>query len=94
VRLRWTRRSLCRLDDIGTYLSEHNPPAAARLIRRIVEQTETLRQHPRKGRPGRVPATFELVVTGTPYIVAYRILGDEVQILTVLHAAQAWPSSL
>lgn len=94
MRLRWTRRALRRLDEVGAYVSEHNPPAAARLIRRIVEQTETLRPHPRKGRPGRVPATFEMIVTGTPYIVAYRILGEEIQILTVLHAAQAWPSSL
>ncbi len=94
MKLRWTRRALCRLDEIGAYFSEHNPAAAARLIRRIVEHTETLRPHPRKGRLGRVPATFELVVTGTPYIVAYRILGEEIQILTVLHAAQSWPNSL
>jgi addiction module RelE/StbE family toxin len=93
VRLRWTRRALRRLDEIGAYVSDHNPPAAARVIRRIVEQTETLRQHPRMGRHGRVAATFELIVTGTPYIVAYRLGSDEIQILTVLHAAQAWPSS-
>jgi plasmid stabilization system protein ParE len=32
-----------------------------------------------------------LAVTGTPYIVAYRIKGDQIDILAVLHAARKWP---
>jgi toxin ParE1/3/4 len=43
------------------------------------------------GRPGRVKGTRELVIVGTPYIVAYRIKGDAVQVLRVLHGAQKWP---
>ncbi len=33
----------------------------------------------------------KLVVGNTPYIIAYRVRGDEVQILCVLHAKQRWP---
>lgn len=92
--LRWTRRALRRLDGIGAYVAEHDARAAGRLVVRIVEQTDRLRLHPRLGRPGRVPGTRELVVSGTPYVVAYRILADDVEVITVLHSAQAWPKLL
>ena len=35
--------------------------------------------------------TRELVVTGTPYIVAYTVLDNRVEILAVQHGAQEWP---
>jgi plasmid stabilization system protein ParE len=57
--------------------------AAARLL-----------DHPALGRPGRVPGTRELVVSGTPYILPYRVQGETVQILHVLHGAQRWPERL
>jgi len=46
------------------------------------------------GRPGRIEGTRELVVSGTPYIAAYRIVGDTVRVLRVLHGAQQWPETL
>jgi toxin ParE1/3/4 len=45
------------------------------------------------GRPGRVISTRELVVSGTPYIVAYRVREGVVEILAVIHGAQQWPTS-
>jgi plasmid stabilization system protein ParE len=44
--------------------------------------------HPASGRPGRLRGTRELVVTGTPYIAAYRVVDDMVTILRVLHGAR------
>jgi len=38
-----------------------------------------------------VEGTRELVVTGTPFIVAYRRKGDQVLILDVLYGARKWP---
>jgi len=60
-------------------------------IRAVVQRLATT---PALGRPGRVAGTRELVVPGTPYIVPYRITGDIVQIITVLHSAQRWPDQL
>jgi toxin ParE1/3/4 len=31
------------------------------------------------------------VVSGTPYIVPYRLRADRVEVLRVLHAARKWP---
>lgn len=59
---------------------------------RCLECGENLRRFPASGRPGRVLGTRELVVSRTPYIVPYRVRGDMVELLLVLHAARKWPS--
>jgi plasmid stabilization system protein ParE len=46
------------------------------------------------GRPGRVARTRELVVTGTPYILPYRVTAGVLEVLRVLHASRKWPKSL
>lgn len=83
-----------RLEAISDHVSANNPRAAARLIERIGMVTSLLAEHPSIGREGRVKGTRELVAPGVPYIIAYRIRPDEVQILTVMHAARRWPSRL
>ncbi|MGA0588061.1 type II toxin-antitoxin system RelE/ParE family toxin [Dyella sp. KRB-257] len=61
---------------------------------RIRLQVEQLIRHPESGRIGRVEGTRELVIDRTPYITAYRMAGDTVRILRVLHSAQQWPDAL
>ncbi|HUI35141.1 MAG TPA: type II toxin-antitoxin system RelE/ParE family toxin [Stellaceae bacterium] len=90
-RLEYAPRYFRRLEDIREYIAGDNPEAAARLVLRIRSMVEQLSAMPAIGRPGRVPGTRELVVTGTPYIVPYRVIGDAVQIITILHSAQRWP---
>ena len=46
---------------------------------------------PEMGRRGRVLGTRELVIASQPYLVAYRIRGQTIHILAVLHGAQKWP---
>jgi len=50
-----------------------------------------LSDNPALGRTGRVRGTRELVIAGTPYIVAYRVRGEVAQVLRVLRGAQQWP---
>jgi toxin ParE1/3/4 len=38
-----------------------------------------------------VLGTRELVISGTPFLIAYRIEKKEVRILAVLHTAREWP---
>lgn len=71
-----------------------NPRAAACLIDEIDDGVRALLAFPRLGRPGRRPDTRELVISGTPYIVAYRLRDRDVQILRVLHGARRWPEKL
>jgi toxin ParE1/3/4 len=57
----------------------------------LVASIDALRDHPNLGKPGRLTGTRELVVGGTPYVVPYRVLGDDVEILAVFHGARRWP---
>jgi plasmid stabilization system protein ParE len=64
------------------------------VVRRIRNATALLQQHAEIGRTGRLYGTRELVVSGTAYILPYRILPDRVEIISVIHGAQEWPDSL
>jgi addiction module RelE/StbE family toxin len=90
-RLEFARRYFRRLDDIKERIAGDNPAAAARMVARIRDAVSHLARFPASGRPGRVVGTRELVIAGTPYIVPYRVKGDAVQIITILHGAQRWP---
>jgi toxin ParE1/3/4 len=46
---------------------------------------------PNIGRPGRVPGTRELVVSGTPFVTVYRVESNVLWVLRVLHGARRWP---
>ncbi|MGJ5207619.1 type II toxin-antitoxin system RelE/ParE family toxin [Bradyrhizobium sp. HKCCYLR20261] len=93
-KIRWTRRALSRLDQIGAYIAQDSPAAAARVVALIVLGVDSLAEHPAKGRPGRIAGTRELVMTDLPYIVAYRLTPRSVEILAIVHAAQRWPARL
>jgi len=83
--------ALADLDELMNSIAKDNPEAANQVARKIWRTTQMLLNHPAIGRVGRVPGTRELVISGTPYIVPYRVISDEVQILRVLHAARKWP---
>jgi toxin ParE1/3/4 len=92
VRVNWLRAARANLIAVSEYISQDNPDAAARTVAAIVRAVEALEHFPALGRPGRISGTRELVVTGTPYIVPYRVRGDVVQLIRVFHAARKWPS--
>ena len=91
MRLEWTFSAIRDLKSAGEFISLHNPDAARRMAERIDEATGYLIDHPHMGRPGRIASTKELVVSGTPFIVIYRVRGSAVQILRVLHHSRKWP---
>jgi plasmid stabilization system protein ParE len=90
-RLEYAPRYFRRLEDIRDWIAADNLVAAIRMMTRIRAAVERLATVPGMGHPGRVAGTRELVIPGTPYIVPYRVKGDAVQIITILHSAQRWP---
>jgi addiction module RelE/StbE family toxin len=92
--IRWTKRAHRRLDEIGAYIEAHNPTAAARIVGTIARSVERLGREPGRGRPGRLRGTRELVILGTPYVVAYRVHANGIEVLTIQHGAQMWPDRL
>jgi addiction module RelE/StbE family toxin len=91
VRIVWLRTAERNLEEQLEFIGERNPRAADTLADKIAASVARLAEHPRRGRPGRVAGTRELVVPGTPYVVVYAVGADYVRIHRVLHAAQRWP---
>lgn len=95
MRIEWTRRYLRELEGIGDYIAEQSPRSAARMVDEIHSKTrQLLSANPFIGRPGQIGGTRELVITGTPYIVAYRIADTRIEILFVQHGARQWPDEV
>ncbi len=94
MRLRYTSRALAEIEHLQDYIAERDPAAAFATADRIRARLGDLTAHPGMGRPGRIAGTRELVVTGTPYLVAYRVEAGAVVILAVIHGAQRWPAEL
>jgi toxin ParE1/3/4 len=91
MEVRWLDVALADVAEIYRYIAADDPSAAARVVQRIQAAVRLLAQMPHRGRPGRWPGTRELIILPTPYIVPYRVQGDLVEILRVLHGARRWP---
>ena len=94
MRLEWSIFAQADRDAIFDYIEADSPQAAIIVDDRIRVQVEGLVQFPESGRLGRAEGTRELVIQRTPYIAAYRIAGNTVRILRVLHGAQHWPEEM
>jgi toxin ParE1/3/4 len=91
MELRWTQEAAADLERIADYLFEHAPERAADLVREIYNAPAALVKFPHRGRPGKKQGTRELVLSPLPYLVVYRITGDAIHIVRILHGAQKWP---
>ncbi len=94
MKLIWTKRALRQLENAQDYIAQDNPTAANEVATRIAEAAYLLLTQPKMGRKGRVTDTFEWVVKQTPYLIAYVIEEDTLQILRVIHSKQNWPPRL
>jgi len=91
VSLVWTGIAKTQLAELHTYISESNIAAADNQVAIVLHAANSLANFPDLGRPGRRRGTRELVVSGTPYIVAYRNRKSAIEILAVIHGSRRWP---
>lgn len=91
MRIAWLPAAQRTLAEHLEWIAERDEWATIDAGDAVMSRVARLAPHPRLGRPGRVPETRELVVTGTPYVVVYRLETGVVVILRVLHGAQRWP---
>jgi addiction module RelE/StbE family toxin len=91
-RVKWLRKALRNIHLIHDYIAEADAEAAAKVVLKIQTGVEQLEQFPMLGYGGRVQGTRELAIVTTPYFVVYRVQGNSVQILRVLHHSKQYPS--
>jgi plasmid stabilization system protein ParE len=91
----WSRQARAEYLAIIRHIAGDNPDAAERLADRFDEAAAVLADFA-TGRAGRVAGTYDKVLPGLPYILAYEILdrpegGEMIAILHLIHAARDWP---
>ncbi len=94
MRVKWLRQALLDLDAIEAYVTSDSPAIAIKVVVTIITAVALLKEQPGIGRTGRVPGTKELLVSGLPYLVPYRVKDGTVQILRVYHTSRKWPKRL
>ena len=90
----WSRRAISHLSALRDYIAEDSPASAAEVAAKIAARVDLLAKHPAMGRPGRIVGTRELVVSGTPYVIPYRLRQDRLELIAVFHGRQKWPERL
>lgn len=90
----WTRRAQRNLNELRQYIAIDSPQNSILIAKRIVEAVGLLATQPNMGRPGRLRETRELVISATPYIVAYRTDRSELTLIAIFHTSQKWPKVL
>jgi toxin ParE1/3/4 len=90
LRLVWREGARAEAAAIVRYVAERNPAAADKLEAAIHACAERLPEHPFLYRPGRVPGTREAVVHPN-YILVYRVAGNAVEVVSVVHARRQYP---
>jgi toxin ParE1/3/4 len=91
MRIRWTPAAAADLEHINEFLITHYPRFAESTVREFYETIPSLKASPHRGRIGGEEGTRELVFTRMPYIVAYRIKEQTVEVLHIFHGAQDHP---
>ncbi len=93
-RVVWSKHAHDDFRGIIGYIAQENPAAARNVATHIDRTIQTLAAKP-TGRQGRVTGTYEKILRGLPYIVAYA-LADEpkhhetITILRIIRGARNW----
>ena len=92
MRVIWTPEAQQDRSDVWDYIAANNPRAAARMDELFSEAAARLAEHPKLGRPGKIPGTRELIPHES-YRLVYEIERETVWVLVLLHTARQWPSA-
>ena len=93
MRVRWLQKAIINLDAEADYIALEDSAVAAKMFVYVKAKVDALSKFPSSGRPGRVPGTRELVIDNYPFVVPYRVVGDELHVLRVFHTRRKLPKA-
>ena len=88
ARIKWRRKALADLRRIDAWLSGIEGANPNKVRSRIRAAVASLARLGDIGRPSKVKGWRELSVRKAPYVIAYRVRGEVLEILAVYHTAQ------
>jgi len=93
VKIGWSKRAEHHLRAAYQYWSNEKSEAAALMLERILSTVDLLAQNPELGRHGRISQTRELVLKPLPFVLAYRLRRNHIEVVALLHGARKWPQA-
>lgn len=95
VRIRYTRQAVDDLDAIFDYVCLENPVAAEKLLSAFDSSIRRLKSNPYIGAALRTDEPMFVVhgyryLVVSPYLIFYRVEGQDVYIGRILHSRQDW----
>jgi toxin ParE1/3/4 len=81
-------RALRDLESISTYLIERSPSGAAKVLGAIKSSIDTLGYFPQIGRLVDNAGHRRVPVIRYPFVIFYRVAGDDLLVLHIRHAAR------
>jgi plasmid stabilization system protein ParE len=91
MRLKWSEYARFKyIEQIG-YIALRNIEAAERIEAAVEGALDNVLAFPKIGRTGRVLGTFEYLIKNAPLIIVYKIHGEVITVLNILHTSQDYP---
>lgn len=90
MRVIWTSEARQDRVDVWDYIAADNPPAAVHMDELFRIAVARLAEHPKSGRPGKIPGTRELIPHES-YRLVYEIDQEILWVLALVHTARQWP---
>ncbi|MFT3726228.1 MAG: type II toxin-antitoxin system RelE/ParE family toxin [Terricaulis sp.] len=82
------------LAAIADFLAADNPGRARRVVAGLRRRCEILLAHPLVGRPRDAFGAGVRSLSHRPYVIFYRLNGEDIEILAIIHAARDLPNVL
>jgi toxin ParE1/3/4 len=89
-RVVWTPLASGDLEAIDDYLADHSIETAEEVAAKIESAASFLLDVPHAGTPLDSQKARKWRVSGTPYLLVYRPVTDDIEVLRVYHARQNW----
>jgi toxin ParE1/3/4 len=83
----WTKEEAEKLIEIEEFISKDSPTSAVKFTNQLIQKTESLHKHPKKGRivpEFSLPELREIIFRN--YRLVYRIKQDYLEILTIFES--------
>lgn len=92
MKIIWSPLAISRINEIADYIAADNPDAAIKWVDEIFEKVERINDFPLSGRlvPELERKDIREILFGN-YRIIYRIMKNEVSILTIRHLKQQLP---
>jgi len=74
-----------------SYLNKNDVHAVAPFRQTIIRSLRLIESNPKVGRHSRSPGVREWSIPDWPYLIPYRIVGDDVEILRIWHTRRRQP---